>query len=170
MRLLERALERDLLGDGDYMVKADALRQAGDIEQMNVIVQQLPVLETPANPKQTRSGGERRRLSAPPVQSQLPVQSRLPAQMPTQMPEQKFYESDDLSGLDPVDIAMLTRSRQVPKAPSGNRRYVAIAVVGIIFLVLVVLGLYLASHESAVNGSNGLSPPPHLSASTVRII
>lgn len=143
MHLLDRALERGLLGDGDYMLRANALQQATDIEQMNEIVQQLPVLEVPAKVRTTRS----------------PPKARMPVNIPDDLADKTAeppFDPDDLSALDAVDVAMLMRSVQVRKAPSTNRRVAALGIVAVLFLLLVILGLYLASHDHAVN-SNGIA-------------
>jgi hypothetical protein len=162
MRLLDRALERGLLADGDYMLRADALARATDIEQMNEIVQHLPVLETPTKVRATRSGGRKQRTEDPAPSRMI---MNLPADL-TDQTEEPPFDPDDLSALDAVDLAMLMRSVQTRKAASGNRRFMALVIVGVLFLVLVVLGLYLASHEHAVN-SNGIVMA-HLSAAQVR--
>jgi hypothetical protein len=168
MRLLDRALERGLLGDGDYMLRADAIARATDIEQMNEIVQRLPVLEVPAKARTARSGGTRQRTDAPvppqmgvqeppPIQPP-PLKARMPVNVPGDLADQidvPPFDPDDLSALDAVDVAMLMRSVQVRRAPSTNRRFAALAIVAFLFLALVVLGLYLASHDHTVN-TNGI--------------
>ena len=124
---------------------------------MNEIVQQLPVLEAPTKVRTTRSGGRRQRTGSP-------VPSRRPMNLPTDLADQTEeppFDPDDLSALDAVDLAMLMRSMEVRKVPSVNRRFAALAIVVVLFLVLVVLGLYLASHHHAVN-SNGIVMPHHL--------
>jgi hypothetical protein len=180
MRLLDSALSRGLLGDGDYMLRADALQQATSIEQMNAIVQQLPVLENLAKSRPATSGGSRRRRTdrqvEVPLISQEPEMnlaseiSRAPEMTPAPQtskapeiskPSGPVTGSDDLKALDPVDVAMLLKSRQVRK-PSSNRRMKALAVVGILFLVLIVIGVLLAEHDRSVNGSNGLLQPHYL--------
>jgi hypothetical protein len=147
LRLLDGALSRGLLGDGDYMLRADAIQQASSIEEMNTIVQQLPVLENPTKTRATASAGSRRRRTDEQVEPPLTIPSI----------EQTIGPDDDLSKLDPVDVAMLMRSREVRK-PSPNRRMQALAVVGILFLVLIVVGVLLAIHDKQANGSGGPAP------------
>jgi hypothetical protein len=185
MRLLDSALSRGLLGDGDYMLRADALQQATSIEHMNTIVQQLPVLENLAKSRPTTSGSRRRRTDQ---QVEVPLISQAPetslASEIFQSPEttsaaetsnapevgpalaiskplEPLTEPDDMKALDPVDVAMLLKSAQIRK-PSSNRRMQALAVVGILFLVLIVIGVLLAEHDRSVNGSNGLLQPHYL--------
>jgi hypothetical protein len=194
MRLLDSALSRGLLGDGDYMLRADALQQATSIEQMNTIVQQLPVLENLAKSRPTASGGSRRRRTdrqvEVPLISQGPDINPSPEMSPTlemspaseisPAPEKSHAPeigkplapltgSDDMKVLDPVDVAMLLKSAQVRK-PSSNRRMQALAVVGILFLVLIVIGVLLAVHDRSVNGSNGLLQPHYLFVATTLIV
>ena len=165
LRLLDSALSRGLLGDADYMLRADALLRATSVEQMNTIVQQLPLLASPPkSPPATSRGSRRRRTDEqidPPLTSPL-IETNEPqaSQSQTSRPIEHLTPYDDLTHLDPVDVAMLMRSRQTRK-PSQNRRAQALAVVGILFLVLIVLGVLLALHNRPVNGSGGIAPPHH---------
>jgi hypothetical protein len=182
MRLLDSALSRGLLEDGDYMLRADALQQATSIEQMNTIVQQLPVLENLAKSRPTASGGSRRRrtdrqVEVPLISQELetnPAPEMSPASEMSRAPEigkplKPLTGPDDMKALDPVDVAMLLKSAQVRK-PSSNRRMQALAVVGILFLVLIVIGVLLAVHDRSVNGSNGLLQPHYLFVARTLIV
>jgi hypothetical protein len=65
--------------------------------------------------------------------------------------------------LDPVDVAML-QMRRSAKKPAPSRRWAALVAVGLVFLVLIVLGVILAAHthtSSGGSGSLGNPRPPH---------
>lgn len=59
--------------------------------------------------------------------------------------------------LDPVDLALLARCA-APEHAARRQRTVWLAVVGIFFVVLMVLGLWLVSHTRSL-GSGGMARP-----------
>jgi hypothetical protein len=143
MRLLDGALRGGFLDDGEYMHRAAGIQQAESLEQMNEIVQQIPVLD-PSKHRSARSVGNLDRTSETPEQSRT-TSPRLAELAPI----------DDSTRLDPVDVALLMRSAQ-SRNPAPNRRIGALAVVGLLFLVLIILGVLLAIHDRSANGSSSL--------------
>jgi hypothetical protein len=71
--------------------------------------------------------------------------------------------SEPVSGLDPVDMLLLARSTKSAGQPAaaGNRpRYFIIGVLLFFFVVLLVVGLWLASHARALHNSGGVGVVP----------
>jgi hypothetical protein len=85
------------------------------------------------------------------IVSELPV---LGSSAPGDAVAKTGGSSPQLRGLDPVDMAMLASRNRAPKAES-SRRWLALVVIAIIFLVLMILGFVLAAHARSVN-DNGL--------------
>jgi hypothetical protein len=54
-QLLDRAVERGLLGPSDYEVRLRELAEASTLEQMNSIVTELPAFAPPSTPARSRS-------------------------------------------------------------------------------------------------------------------
>ena len=52
-------------------------------------------------------------------------------------------------GLDPVDLALMQRQQRGPATVNG-RRYLTLAVVLVLFVVLLGVGVYLAAHAHAI--------------------
>jgi hypothetical protein len=142
LHLLDGARQRGLLGDGEYGVRVVELYQAESFDKLNEIVQQLPALAGTADQK--------------PRKPKAPVVATTPV-----------LTSDELSAmskLDPVDLARLSSAKSAHKASPGNK-WVALAVVAFMFVVLIVLGVLLAAHTRSTNdGLLHLQAARHLSA------
>jgi hypothetical protein len=63
-----------------------------------------------------------------------------------------------LPALDPVDLALLMKARPERSAAQvATRRYVSLAVVLIVFVVLIVVGVLMASHiHTTGSGASGV--------------
>jgi hypothetical protein len=61
--------------------------------------------------------------------------------------------------LDPVDLALLARA---PARPTGDRRkpFVWLAVVGVFFFVLLLIGMWLVAHTRALPNSGNVGVVP----------
>jgi hypothetical protein len=63
-------------------------------------------------------------------------------------PVDSFFSSAPQRGLDAVDLALLRSSAtSAPRPPTT--RYVALAIVFVLFAVLTVIGMWLATHVHA---------------------
>jgi len=66
--------------------------------------------------------------------------------------------------LDPVDLALLMKAQAQPSRArsASRRRYTALVVMGIVFVVLMILGMVMVSHVHP--GASGTSGAQHASA------
>jgi len=63
-------------------------------------------------------------------------------------------------GLDPVDLAMMLKTQKASGAGSGSKRYAALAMVVVAFIVLVAMGLWMAAHvHGGTTPANGALGP-----------
>jgi len=200
LRLLDNAFSRELLDHFEYNRRATEIQSAGTIDQMNAIVQNLPLLEKPGAQARARSsvmrqpvaseiarGAESSPLTGNGVH-QNGVDQNGVHQNDTRPVSEAYRSStsthwatltslgveseidvrdviDPATGepiaLDPVDLARLANRRNGNNGGAStdanqSRRFGALVVVAIMFLVLMVLGLVLAAHTHAT-GHDGLS-------------
>ena len=63
------------------------------------------------------------------------------------------------AGLDPVDLALLMKAQAGPSTAraTARRRYVSLVVMGVVFVVLMVLGIVMLSHvHVGTSGTSGV--------------
>jgi len=140
LRQMLEAFERGAIDATDYAARVDALEAAGSVADMVAIA----------------AGGP----AAPVV---VPAPAAVPrGGSPTTAPAK--------GGLDPVDLARLTSPPRTASRRDTQSRYTALVVVILLFVVLLVAGLIMASHVHpsggtvvpgwARAGARGLRPPP----------
>lgn len=69
--------------------------------------------------------------------------------------------------LDPVDMMLLARNSSSPQVRDRRKSYVWLVVVGVFFVVLMVVGMWLVSHAKALQNSGNLglgAPAPAAAA------
>jgi hypothetical protein len=178
LRLLDNALDRDLLDAEEHARRVLEVGTATSIDELNGIVWQLPVMDRPAvqRPSRVVSSGQRRRPQVGPPSSvmdtaQAPVDagpviadvSSAPDSRPLLDPSVlSAAHPDGTRMLDPVDVAMLQMRREAKKS-EPSRRWAALVAVAVMFLILIVLGVVLAAHSRTSSGGNGGlgNPVPH---------
>jgi Domain of unknown function (DUF1707) len=189
LRLLDSAFSRELLDHFEYNRRATEIQSAGTIDQMNAIVQNLPLLEKPAAPVRSRSSAMRQPVASEIARATAPGIALSPLtgsgvhQDATRTVDEAYRSStsthwatltslgveseidvrdviDPVTGepiaLDPVDLARLANGRNGNNGGASananqSRRFGALVVVAIMFLVLMVLGLVLAAHSHATS-------------------
>ena len=178
LRLLDNAMARGLLDGEEYMDRAAAIDGATSIEDLNRIVQEMPLLPmggtrlpsastaTPGvpsaerardvqnvndirvDPKIDTSGSQVEGVDGEADGANVDADVR---ELGTSLPD-PLPEIDAEAKLDAVDIALLHRqSRARPTTATSNRRWTALIVIAVMFILLVVVGVLLAAHTKSVN-------------------
>ncbi len=181
LRLIDNARDRGLLDIEEHAKRVVAIGAARSLDELNDIVWQLPVMQGPAVQRQTRGAAGQSRQ---PQVSPLPItmdtapttgngrgtvvhdrSAQSEPSAPADLPPLAGGGPDGMRRLDPVDVAML-HLRSTAKKPEPARRWAALVVVALMFIVLIALGVVLAAHSHSSSGSNGglTRPGPSYSA------
>jgi hypothetical protein len=169
LRLLDNARDRGLLDVEEHARRVLDVGVATSFDDLNEIVWQLPVMERPTDKRPSRAAPLRQRRQ--PEAGPLPALDPLAAQQGTSAVIEDvssvpvtpvIADPSSLTGaglegmrmLDPVDVAMLQMRRSAKKS-APSRRWGALVAVGLVFLVLIVLGVILAAHTHTTSGGGG---------------
>lgn len=131
--LLTSALERGLMDEAEYLRRLEAINMAASFEEMARIVQEMPVFgaggTTSAGLWAQGGSKDTGSASAPPWRG----------------------------GPDPVDLALLARSKPGAR-PKADHRWTAMLMVILLFVMLMILGLVLASRVRPSPSGAPLTP------------
>jgi hypothetical protein len=145
---LLNAYERGLLSDVEYVERSGAIESAGSVEELNRIVQELPVLG--ANRGGTPLPGSAVQAPAPPLSSPVTVGQGVGLSGKASLPHAP----------DPVDLARLGKT--TPGAGQGDHRWFALVVIVVLFIVLIIFGAVLIGRVHANNTPSSSTHIPSL--------
>lgn len=140
LRQMLEAAERGVLGPDDYAARVRALESAASVADMVAIVTR-PVGTAPGSTATAPA------LTFPTTASAGTLTSPMGAVAPAESAPQRT--------LDPVDLARMTAPASKGRRRSERSRYGALIAMAVIFLLLLVGGLLLASHVHAGGGAIG---------------
>jgi hypothetical protein len=166
LKLLDNAMARGLLDGEEYMDRAAAIDQAQSIDQLNRIVQEMPLLPMGGLGAQPPAAtGVADPLGGAPVSSgavgvgegvkgggNANLDANIEANLGTPLPA-----IDEDTKLDAVDLALLhrqSRAQTSTAAAMTNKRWLALVLVVVMFVILIVLGVVLAAHSKSVNNGS----------------
>jgi Domain of unknown function (DUF1707) len=191
LRLLDNAMARGLLDGEEYMERAAAIDSAASIDELNRIVQEMPLLpmggtgrpassstgsaavgagstaatsmsssisahdvhnvndlnvNTKTNVESSQVGGVAEGANVEVGDPEMTAAAWDPLATP-------LPEIDEEAKLDAVDLALLHRQSRAarPSAATTGKRWTALIVVAVMFILLIVVGILLASHSKSVN-------------------
>jgi len=149
-RLLLNADERGVLGDVEYVERCAAIDTATSIDELNQIVQELPILGS-GRPAGQIPPAVRRPSSEVGGRGTVGGAGRAASASAATPGFAGHRES-----LDPVDLARLQQIQ--PAAKDSDHRWLALVVIVVLFVVLIIFGAVLLSRIHSTN-SSGTSAP-----------
>ena len=153
-RLLTSALERQLLDEAEYLRRLEVLSKATSVEEMTQLVQQLPIFGSAPGSRPTagRPDAQAGTRSGGVTQPETLVRGGGGAGGGGGVPGTGTGASAYWpGGLDPVDLARLAGSPG-RSGRQGDHRWVAMVMVVLLFVLLLAIGVVLATRITAAPG------------------
>ena len=157
LRLSLSAYERGLLDSTEYVRRCAAIEEATSVDELNRIVQQLPILDGVVG------GGSAVSMSPEVTGNDGTYAAGLIANaggMGMDIGQEALPPINPTSMLDPVDLARLQQTRTSTTTRGGDHRWLALLVIVVLFVVLIIFGTALLTriHPAHPTGSRYSHP------------